>query len=380
MRMLHFSFIVALCAWVGGTCSTSPATAEPKIAGFVAAARADRGVTLFDLDGQAVAELRAPDLRASEPGCVHLAGAWRADASLPLIFCAFEQGDTILRRNVNDAIAPVAATRRVFKLAGAPAQPILAYSTAEETAGRWLTQLFVGTSETLATAQPVLTLTEPAGEALAPLALTTARDRVVGVWYTFEPARGGEFAIFQPRRGLYYLDLVAGANREILNRETNPSALSPDRSWVSYAANDDADAGPLTIRNLITGHTVTFPRLAQSDRGAGSAAFAPDNRHVAWMEGRGHWHLRAPPTFEAYVRIASTTGAIVAEFPVSAINGVGGVRDVFWMAPVGWLDARTVLVQIGPNARNPVALARINSDGSGLAYLAPGRFAGWVYR
>lgn len=253
MQILRFPLVVTILTLVGGACTPGPATPYTLSSGFIADTPDDIGLTVFDLKGKPITELPTLGLIEGKPWYVHVAGHWKDSGPAPLVFYAFENGDRTLLLNINNTITPLTGTRRFFKLAGAPGQPLLAYS-----------------------------------------------------------------------------------------------------------------------------QSVCFPLLPQSDRGAGSAVFSPDNRYVAWMEGSGHWIMRAKPTFQAYVRIASTSGEIITEFPVSAINSIGGVTHVFWMEPVGWLDEQTLILQIGPNAWNPVALARINYDGSGLAYLAPGIFAGFL--
>ena len=353
---------------------------NPLPVGFVADTPDDLGLTLFDLAGNPLGEWHTPGLVRGAPGYVQVAGGFQEGSNLPpLVYYAFKDGHRSLVLNVNDTLT-LLREQAFAKVAGVPGRPILAFSTVGEDVNAWNTKLFVGTVDTISNTQPALTLDGPQNEGLAPLAVRLKDSQAVGVWYTFEAwGLGGDF-LFQPRLGLYYLDLTSGQSQKILGREFNPSALSPDQSWVAYSRYDNGwNAGSLTIRELTTGAETTFPRLPGNDRGAGSAVFSPDNRYVAWMEGSGHWMAATPPTFQATIRIASTSGAIITEFPVSAINGIGGVADVLWMEPVGWMDGQTLILQIGPNPGNPVALARINFDGSGLAYLSPGSFTGFVY-
>ncbi len=353
---------------------------NPLPVGFVADTPDDLGLTLFDLAGNPLGEWRTPGLVRGAPGYAHVAGGFQGGSDLPpLAYYAFKDGHRSLALNVNDNLT-LLRPQAFAKVTGVPGQPILAFSTVSEDFDTWNTKLFVGTVDTISDTQPVLKLDGPQNEGITPLAVRVKNSQAVGVWYTFEAwGLGGDF-LFQPRLGLYYLDLPSGQSQKILDREFNPSSLSPDQSWVAYSRYDNGwNAGSLTIRNLTTGAETAFPRLPGNDRGAGSAVFSPDHRYVAWMEGGGHWMAATPPTFQAAIRIASTSGEIITEFPVSAINGIGGVANVLWMEPVGWMDGQTLILQIGPNPGNPIALARINFDGSGLAYLAPGSFAGLVY-
>ncbi|MBU2611515.1 MAG: right-handed parallel beta-helix repeat-containing protein [Chloroflexi bacterium] len=347
--------------------------------GFVADTPDDLGLTLFDLAGNPLGEWHTPGLMRGAPGYVHVAGGFQGGSNLPpLAYYAFKDGHRSLVLNVNDALT-LLREQAFAKVAGVPGQPILAFSTVSEDFEAWNTKLFIGTVDTISNTQPVLKLDGPQNEGLMPLAVRVKDGQAVGVWYTFEAwGIGGEF-LFRPRFGLYYLDLTNGQNQKLIGQAFAPSSLSPDQFWVAYAQNNGLNIGPLTIRNLTTGAETAFPLLPGNDRGAGGAVFSPDNSYVAWMEGSGHWMAATPPTFQATIRIASTSGAIITEFPVSAINGIGGVANVLWMEPVGWMDGQTLILQIGPNPSNPVALAQIRFDGSGLAYLAPGSFAGLVY-
>jgi hypothetical protein len=352
---------------------------NPLPVGFVADTPDDLGLTLFDLAGNPLGEWRTPGLVRGAPGYVHVAGGFQGGSNLPpLAYYAFKGSHRSLALNVNDNLT-LLRPQAFAKVAGVPGQPILAFSTVSEDVNAWNTKLFVGTVDTISNTQPALKLDGSQSEGLAPLAVRVKGSQAAGVWYTFEAwGLGGDF-LFQPRLGLYYLDLASGQSQIILDREFNPSSLSPDQSWVAYSQSNGWNVGPLTIRNLTTGVETAFPLLPGNDRGAGSAVFSPDNRYVAWMEGSGHWMAVAPPTFHATIRIASTSGEIITEFPVSAINGIGGVANVHWMEPVGWMDGQTLILQFGPHPGSPVALACLSFDGSGLAYLAPGSFAAFVY-
>jgi hypothetical protein len=90
-----------------------------------------------------------------------------------------------------------------------------------------------------------------------------------------------------------------------------------------------------------------------------------------------------PSTFRATVRIASTSGELVADIPATEIpdwtlSGIAGTDDM-WLVPVGWLDEKTVLLQVVFHSPERSALLRANYDGTGLEYLAPGILAGLLY-
>jgi hypothetical protein len=237
----------------------------------------------------------------------------------------------------------------------------------------------VGTLQGLAGASPALSITNFESYALHPLAVRAEGGEPAGVWYTYAPYGIGGDIVFPPRGGLYYLQLATGASIEVLAPETCPSSLSPDQAWIAFVPRA---AGPLTIRNLATSQETAFPLLPDSDRGAGRAVFSPGNQHVAWMEAHGSMWAD-PSTFRTTVRIASIPdGQIIdlpaAEIPSSVLPGLSGPGDM-WLVPEGWLDESTLLLQASYNSPERSVVLQTNADGTGLAYLAPGILAGFLY-
>ena len=49
------------------------------------------------------------------------------------------------------------------------------------------------------------------------------------------------------------------------------------------------------------------------------------------------------------------------------------------MQPIGWLDAETLIVEVRGDDWGNTSLVKVRFDGSGVEYLAPGRFAGFLY-
>jgi hypothetical protein len=85
------------------------------------------------------------------------------------------------------------------------------------------------------------------------------------------------------------------------------------------------------------------------------------------------------PNFHATIRIATINGAITAQIPDTAIAALIGNPSVVWVQPVGWLDSGTLLIEARGDVWENASLLRVSPDGSGLAYLVPGSFMGFVY-
>jgi len=92
-----------------------------------------------------------------------------------------------------------------------------------------------------------------------PLAVDAEAGRLKGVWYTMSAWGIGGDIVFEPRKGMKYLDMSNGTVNEILNRNMAAWDISPDRTWVAYST----IAGPVSILNRSTGEIFTFPLLPE---------------------------------------------------------------------------------------------------------------------
>ena len=191
---------------------------------------------------------------------------------------------------------------------------------------------------------------------------------------------GGDI-VFPPREGLYRVDVTSLDETLLLTEDFNPLGVSPDQRWVAYIPSQgykDVTTPELTLYDLVSGLMVTVPLASGSDRGAGYAVFSPDNKYAAWMEGSG-WLMAETPNFTSRMRIADMDGNVLADLPVGTLAGITGISNATWAIPVSWLDGDTLIVEICGDDWNNPALVRVRYDGSGLALLAPGIFAGLVY-
>ncbi len=327
-------------------------------------------LTLFDLQGQSIAVLSLPPMVS----LIKIAGGLPAGAvTVPLVYFELEQNALVLDQG--GSVSKLVDVPHFVALAAAVGQPVLAYSSIEylNDGATTSSHLYVGTLQALSSALPALSVADTESYAIVPLAVRSEAGQPVGVWYTWEPQGIGDTA-FAPRSGLYYLELANGTNHEILGRGVNPSAVSPDQVWLAFTT---AVVSPLNIRDLTSGREVTFPLLADSDRGAGNAFFAPDSQHVAWLEAGGT--LAAdPPTFHVTIRIATTAGQVIADVPgETVIDFAGSGGEAVNVRPVGWLDKQTLILQVYSTYAS--SLLRVNLDGSGLDHLAPGSLAELLY-
>jgi hypothetical protein len=202
-------------------------------------------------------------------------------------------------------------------------------------------------------------------------------EQPIGIWYSLTPWGIGGDIVFEPRQGLFYLDLTSNQMEEHKDPSINPLAFSPDLTWLAYT-NDQMEQ-PLTIMpDLDAERAITFPLAPESDRGAGNAVFSPDNQYVAWMEGSG-MRLAVVPDFNILIRIASTRGEIITEFPANALAEAIGTQDVQWVEPVGWLDGENLLLQVRFDTWAQTEIVRVKYDSSDMSIIASGSFAAFTY-
>lgn len=345
--------------------------------GFITVNENDTSLTFFDVDGKPITEMRAPGLFGSSPRFVHVAGRLSNGVNqIPLIYYSTEH-DGSIQMNINEDITTLVINPNITLLLGAPGLTITTYTTHEWRGNTLVSELYLGDIQTLPTAEPIMVRSDPESWAIRPLALHIDGDTPMGVWYTLTPWGIGGDIVFEPRRSLYYLDLSTGDENEYLEPFANPSSFAPDLSWFAYT--EGQEAAPLIIvpeqdKQL----SITFPLGPESNRGAGNAVFSPDNQYVAWMEGSGY-RMAEQPDFHITIRIASTSGKIVTEFPEGALAGAIGTQYIQWVEPVGWLDGHTLLIQVQFDTWSQSAIVSLDLDGNDPSYLAPGMFAGFLY-
>ncbi|MBN2148542.1 MAG: hypothetical protein JW726_14240 [Anaerolineales bacterium] len=344
--------------------------------GFLVDTHDGIGLTFFNFQGNPIAELDTPGVFSNEILYgIHIAGPMNDANNLPpVVYFTYDNGGALLISE-NGIVDSLLGVPNFLGLVGAPAQPILAFSIVEYQNDGLLNRMFIGKLDELIDAAPVLDFNDPASWAVLPLAVVTDKGEPVGIWYTTRAYGIGGDIIFEPRQTLSYLNLSNGAKLTYFGTTINPCNLSPDLTLVAYTP---GLSGPITIDSLNDStDPVTIPLLSDSDRGAGDAVFSPDNAFIAWKEGSG-FLMADMPDFHATIRIAHIDGNIIAEIPESAISSAAG-DTVSWVIPVGWLDNETLILEVRIGSWENISLMKVNFDGTGLAYLAPGAFAGFTY-
>jgi hypothetical protein len=348
--------------------------------GFIADPHDGVGLNFFKLDGSLITEMIASGLSEYDSQRVHIAGPWTGDLSaVPVVFFATDgpsggQGTEWLRIVAGSADPVWMSVSQFFSMAGAPGQPVLAYSTLDYEQSQPRSRLYAGNLQSLPGASPLFILADPDGYMIRPLSVDADAGNLKGVWYTMVAWGIGGDIVFEPRKGLKYLDMTSGMVDEILNRDMAAWDVSPDRNWVAYST----VSGPVSVLNRRTGEAATFPLLPDSNRGAGDACISPDGQYVAWMEGSG-WTMAENPDFHASIRIGTTAGIHLTDIPQAAFDDIASSEKVSWVQPVGWLDGQTIIVQVRYQDWSNAALLRVNIDGSNPLYLASGTFVAFLY-
>lgn len=335
-------------------------------------------VTFYDLNGQPLGGIQTPEMKISPGNFIHAASPFSGSTQdLPLIFTTSENnGD--LKQSLNGEIITLFPGPDVAYLRGVPGSYALVYITA--TWGETLTSYMYARTGSGGGASWFWDRSDPRGTAIYPLAVEGENDDLQAVFYTLRPWGIGGDIVYPPQAGLFKLDMQNLDEELILTEDFNPIGLSPDHSVVAYTQENNVVSDPhtrITLYDLTTTAMVPIDLAAGSERGAGYAVFSPDNQYVAWMEASG-WSMSENPNFHSRVRIADQHGVVLADIPDSAFASVAADPTALWVVPVGWLDGETLLVQVGGDLSNS-PLVKVRFDGTGLTYLASGKFLDFLY-
>ena len=335
-------------------------------------------ITVFDSDGYTILQTRPPNINASN---IHIASSLSAEStSLPLFYYSFEQNYSIFFYNAGQ-VATLRSVPFFAGLIGAEGYPFIAYTTAEFADDALISDLYVGTPDSLPTAASLLNDVDPKGWALSALYIDVIDGKVEGIWYAKQPWGIGGDIVFQPRRTLSYLELSTGTAYQYLGAEANPSALSADREWVAYTNDTSVEAGggAMSARNLESGEYISFPLLQVIDqRGAGNASFSPSNQYLAWMEASGS-QMGETPNFHTVVRVGNLNGNVIAEFADTAFLTTSGLSTIQRVEPVGWFDDNTLVVMARGEHWDEAMLIAIDIPSQSMRLLARGVFVGFTY-
>jgi hypothetical protein len=331
-------------------------------------------VNIYSLNSQLLAEIGAAGLENAGPESVHIAG--RLAPTYPAVaYFTYSNGGQIML-NTNEQIAPLVNAPNFASMLGAPGQPILSYSTAEFGQTALRSQLFVSPIDTLFNAGPAVSLDDPEGRAIKPLAIHVDGGVPTGVWYTLRPWGIGGDIVFDPTEGLYYVNISNGTITEYNDNVSRSASMSFDQVWAANARGIPGN-GTFHIYNLQTAENYGFNPLPSSERGAGYGVFSPSNQYVAWMEGSG-WTMAETPNFHATIRVGTTGGVWLVDYPDTMLASLLG-SAVAWAEPVGWLDDQRLVLQIRGTDWRDASVVVMDITTNYLTYLTAGMFVGLVY-
>jgi hypothetical protein len=337
-------------------------------------------MAFYDDSGQPMGVVQTPGMTTGPYNYTHIAGHFTGNPQdVPIFFQTFENmGD--IKQSLNGQVSVVVPGPDVAAMRGAPGQNAFVYTTV--TWGDELTSYFYARSSHGGGASWFWNRADSEGTAMYPLAVEAENDELQTVFYTLQPWGIGGDIVFPPQAGLFQLSLENLENILHLTEDFNPIGLSPDNTYVAYTQQNNVVNDPntnVTIYNLVDTVGRPIDIAPGSDRGAGYAVFSPDNQYVAWMEGSG-WQMAEVPNFHSRVRIINTAdGSITADLQDAAFTGVASDPTITTVRPVGWLDSQTLIVQAsGEDYGNP-RLIKIRYDGTGMSFLASGRFLGFLY-
>ena len=336
-------------------------------------------VSYYDLQGQLLGELQSVSLGMGSLQQAVIAGPLTYSPGPilpPLVYYAFENGGE-LWMNDNNNVTLLNTAPNLLNIIGVPGKAIIAYTLLEYLDLGLRSNIFLADLQTTTTAELILENTNTQSHAIKPLAISMTGGQPVGIWYTSVPYGIGGDIVFEPRSALEYLNLIDYQTQTRLDMTKAPAGISDDQTWLAYTSANGV--GPMSIaHNFDFSTAVSFPLRPDSDRGSGVAVFSPDNQYIAWREASGSI-ADQPSTFRETIRIASVDGNILSEIPDTSLLPSSGFSEINWLIPVGWLDPQTLVLEVQGSSIENVAVLTVKFDGSGVTYLAPGSFIGFLY-
>lgn len=348
--------------------------------GFITTSE-DGGMAMFyDLSGNMLGLAEIPGFNATREQ-FHIAGPfWGNPDDVPLVYLTFENMGNI-KQSLGTQVSTVFPGPDAVSLIGAPGQNAYVYTTVTWT-GDTLDSYFYLKTVSSDGDSWIWERVDPESWAMKPLSLIAENNEAQHIFFTLEPYGIGGDIVFPPRKGLFQLELENLETGIVLTQDFNPIGLSLDAKIVAYTAATGGTGGQdqsgITLHNLTSGLIIPVDLAPGTDRGGGYAVFSQDNAFVAWMEASG-WLLSDTPDFHTRVRIAKLEGTIITDIPDIDLATLAGDPSAVWTIPSAWLDNETLLVEVrGENWNNP-ALVSLRFDGSGMNFLASGKFLGLLY-
>ncbi len=337
------------------------------------------GLTLFNLQGQPITELKTPGRGYTSSNNVHIAGPIpEGQIMTPLVYHSFENPESLLV-NVNDSISTLVETPTFYGMVGAPGEAFIAYSVYEPTGESVHSDLYLGNLETLPANGPVYSLDNNTDYFVVnPLGITTESGIATKIWYTLSAWGIGGDIIYPVNQSLYSFDMTNGNTIQHLDKNCSVQGLAQDFVWAACRTGDSNGNQGYFIQNLENGNAISFLLDPSSSRGAGFGIFLPDDAYIAWLEASGS-HMAEAPDYHSRIRIGLTGGGIVYDQTDTAIASALSVGSIPYMKPVGWLDTQTLLAEVNLDDYGNTALITIDISNGSIHKIIDGSFIAFAY-
>lgn len=339
----------------------------------------DYGLTLYNLQGQPITELKTPGIGYISSNNVHIAGSIpEGPIMTPLVYHSFENPESLLV-NVNDSISTLVEISMFYGMVGAPGEAFIAYSVYEPTSESVRSDLYIGNLETLPTNGPIYSLDNNTDYYVVnPLGITTESGIATKIWYTLAAWGIGGDIIYPVNQSLYSFDMINGNTLQHLDKNCSAQGLAQDFVWAACRSSDSNGNQDYFIQNLENGNSVSFSLDPSSSRGAGFGVFSPDDTYVAWLEASGS-HMAEVPDYHSRIRIGLTSGGVVYDQADAVIAAALGATSIPYMKPVGWLDTQTLLAEVSLDDYGNTALITINLSNGSITKIIDGSFIAFAY-
>ena len=237
------------------------------------------GLSFYGLDGLSLGEVRLPQPAWLSKNLLHLAGANQGDpTSIAIIYFRGSQNpddeDAGLRSLSQGQASLLLKSRDSEGLVGVPGKDLLAFveRTPMIESGLLRSSLFLGSSTSLAGADPVLVVDSQESLGIVPIAIRMDGEAAVGVWYTQRPYGIGGEILFDPLGGLWFLDLTTSTSSEVLSNSQSLLGFSPSQQWLA-AGGRGPDQPDFQLVDLVSQEARSIQIKPENDRGAGMVVF-----------------------------------------------------------------------------------------------------------
>jgi hypothetical protein len=305
--------------------------------------------------------------------------------STPLVFWDFDSEKPGLRLNLNlggniTQLLELADSDAVTftEMIGVPTSSMIAYSTLqyEENGALIRSKIYLAEYQSLASASPILVMASRESKYITPLSIRASDQKPIGIWFTYHLfGIGGTPALFTNNFGLYYFDIAANTIYEFLAADKAFNSLSVNQAYAAWV---HADSGDMQVTDLISGQTVSLPKLPESERSAGYGMVSPSGGYIAWEEG-----INLIPGVEApifTVHIGTMDGNILAEYPHVNFAKTSELGMNTYISLLGWLSDETLLVSVEQQGKEgEEVIVAVNVNTNEVTYFARGEFVGFGY-